>query len=812
MRRCSAHSTRGCRALRSGLRHKGHTRLQCAAAGSANEASEGDFATETAPQRAGMPQLQRVTQRRSEGAGKPRSLPKMTAKHDEALQRLQDQAGREPGYYTRLLVGEGYEVHRHCSTPDPRLRKKYRDIRYRVNRLISLSLDWQAVLNQFRDLRPFCTAINTSTALHRIAKLSKMQHVPASTVLQEPCFIELQDHVLLVIDKMEPRQLANGIWALATLGETRQDLLDAYVDAILQADPGQFKQQELSIIMWALGTLGLSETEILARFIAEALERGLDTFEAQGMSNYVWACACLGHMDERFMHAMSAHVQEHIADYATQAVSNILWGCSVLNYYNQELYATMAEFMLEKLPDFVEQEVSNTMLAYAKMEYIDFAVMEAFEREVSRPDRLRRFTSQALSNILWSFATLRYYPTRAIDALCEAVWAVAHALNAQEISNVVWALARLAHHPGRVLAVLDPHIIARMPDMTRQAISNSLWGLATLQAMRLPSFQMLLDSMSELHITSMNIMQLSQTFQALLLAKVQQEQQPGRLRLRIDEELYRTVARSWRLQVCATVVSSFQADVSATLNFMGVPHSVEYETEDGLFSLDIVVHGPRGRVAIEVDGPFHFTINTRQPTGPTLIRRRALTGMGWMVVSVPFYDYFPLNSLTSKVHYLARLLAMVGIVVLPERLEQLSSADAEAKAAADAPALPLGSLELPRGRLKHEIAELTKRDQKALLAREDVLLGQYVPASCSGWLIAAEAGQQAHTAPAKRCSEAAGRSAERSGRRWRLRQKRTQADLAHVAQARVVQPQASGEQDQAFDLCAFIYGKKAART
>ncbi len=42
----------------------------------------------------------------------------------------------------------------------------------------------------------------------------------------------------------------------------------------------------------------------------------------------------------------------------------------------------------------------------------------------------------------------------------------------------------------------------------------------------------------------------------------------------------RACARStWRLQVHNTLVSSFQADVSATLHAMGVAHSIEYMTE-----------------------------------------------------------------------------------------------------------------------------------------------------------------------------------------------------------------------------------------
>ena len=37
--------------------------------------------------------------------------------------------------------------------------------------------------------------------------------------------------------------------------------------------------------------------------------------------------------------------------------------------------------------------------------------------------------------------------------------------------------------------------------------------------------------------------------------------------------------RAWRNQVHETVVSSFQCDVSAMLNLMGIAHVVEYTTE-----------------------------------------------------------------------------------------------------------------------------------------------------------------------------------------------------------------------------------------
>ncbi|GIL80038.1 hypothetical protein Vretifemale_9216 [Volvox reticuliferus] len=45
------------------------------------------------------------------------------------------------------------------------------------------------------------------------------------------------------------------------------------------------------------------------------------------------------------------------------------------------------------------------------------------------------------------------------------------------------------------------------------------------------------------------------------------------------------------------------------------------------------------RIAVEVDGPSHFTANTRQPLSPTIYRRRCLEDRGWVVVNVPYWRW-----------------------------------------------------------------------------------------------------------------------------------------------------------------------------
>ena len=44
------------------------------------------------------------------------------------------------------------------------------------------------------------------------------------------------------------------------------------------------------------------------------------------------------------------------------------------------------------------------------------ACSQAIEAEVITPDRLRLFTTQALANSLWAYATLRFYPTNFLEA------------------------------------------------------------------------------------------------------------------------------------------------------------------------------------------------------------------------------------------------------------------------------------------------------------------------------------------------------------------------------------------------------------
>lgn len=115
--------------------------------------------------------------------------------------------------------------------------------------------------------------------------------------------------------------------------------------------------------------------------------------------------------------------------------------------------------------------------------------------------------------------------------------------------------------------------------------------------------------------------------------------------------------------------SAFQRDVAGTVMTLcasppyapgGPPLACEYVPSDCAQSLDVA--WPDVKCAIEVDGPLHFSANTRLPLGATRLKRHLLASAGWTVASVPFYAWDRLGATQEqKQRYLRDLFVSSGI-------------------------------------------------------------------------------------------------------------------------------------------------------
>jgi len=71
----------------------------------------------------------------------------------------------------------------------------------------------------------------------------------------------------------------------------------------------------------------------------------------------------------------------------------------------------------------------------------------------------------------------------------------------------------------------------------------------------------------------------------------------------------------------------------------------------------------RTQVAVEVDGPLHFSANVPYtPLGHTLLRNRLMRARGVELACVPYHRWNALQGAAARQEYLAGLLAGHGLV------------------------------------------------------------------------------------------------------------------------------------------------------
>ena len=241
-------------------------------------------------------------------------------------------------------------------------------------------------------------------------------------------------------------------------------------------------------------------------------------------------------------------------------------------------------------------------------------------------------------------------------ALEGAAVRVAPSMTPQNVANTIWGLATLGWQAGEgpMRGALEAAAVRVAPSMNAQNVANTIWAAATLgwQASSdlVAVFQQLVDACAhERGLVQLSTAHLSQLLQAHLASQFL-----GLGLITLPSSMLEEAVRTYREQARKVTVSSGQREVGESLRRLGIPHELEYITADGLFSIDLAVVDRR--VALELDGPSHFTRNTLEPLGHTRLRDRLLSAMGWHVVSIPFFEWDRLHQMEQRDAYVERRL------------------------------------------------------------------------------------------------------------------------------------------------------------
>lgn len=401
-----------------------------------------------------------------------------------------------------------------------------------------------------------------------------------------------------------------------------------------------FQPQSIANMIWAYATLAHSPpSDFLTLLCSHALHE-LPNFSPQNISNTIWALATLKHTNRALMQAVEMEVTarlgmpEEAIKFSRQHLANSLWAMATLELLpSGRLLAAVAEAMKERASDCNPQEISNTVWAFAKLGFYSEGMMDRFASEAE--GRIQEFSQQNLANMAWAFGKLTHDTPSLLDAIGLKATTIVKDLSLQHITNILWTYASFLHDVPDMLPAFTSQILERShkEQFNAQQLSNLLWSLCILQSCDGVMWRRIMQQFTSLGMAPDNLPEeaLTQIYQAYLLMKTDQEG----VELPLGEGLLEHAQLVW-IESCKNIrVSGLHRDVARVLTSMGLSHTIEQLTDDSLFSVDIALAGEK--VAVEVDGPHHFTANGQRSLGEMRARHRLLDVRGWSVLSVPYF-------------------------------------------------------------------------------------------------------------------------------------------------------------------------------
>lgn len=418
--------------------------------------------------------------------------------------------------------------------------------------------------------------------------------------------------------------------------------------AIVEAQTAEEVLEITAEMIMAVGK-GLSPSPLSPLNIATALHRIAKNMEKVSMMN----TRRLAFARQKEVSMLVGIAMTALPECSAQGISNISWALSKIG--GELLYLSemdrVAEVALTKVGEFNSQNVANVAGAFASMQHSAPDLFSALSKRGS--EIIHTFQEQELAQVLWAFASL-YEPA---DSLLDALDTVFKNGNQLECSLKTKTSYYDEERSNEDSGDLDAEGPLRSPVLSfnRDQLGNIAWSYAVLGQLDRIFFSNVWRTLShfeEQRLSEQYREDIMFASQAHLVNQCLKLEYPH-LRLSLGDNLEEKIARAGKTKrFNQKTTSSFQKEVARLLVSTGLDWVREYVV-DG-YTVDAVVVDKK--IALEIDGPTHFSRNTGMPLGHTMLKRRYIAAAGWNVVSLSHQEWEEIDGSYEQQEYLREIL------------------------------------------------------------------------------------------------------------------------------------------------------------
>jgi hypothetical protein len=414
----------------------------------------------------------------------------------------------------------------------------------------------------------------------------------------------------------DQKSLADICWSFSVLNKWPLQLTP-HLFAFIKDNFKLIKTQTLQIIKKSLRQAGVSPSQWLL-YDATVKSPGIyKTARSVNQLNKV------SHHNEEFCMRLKEMIltQDKSHWYSPRLVGDILWCLADLRYYDAEMMDVIADVIVPDVESLFPKNLSNIAYSYAYLNHYNHELLQAIVRRMVVLSKLQ-VDIFSLMKVVWSCLIADIYSKEFVE-LCFSDKVYSEILKNSRSGQTSFTqmiqldIATRTEHPELSLPCLLPKIKSKlMSNSYHVKFSNNSTFHSNVLSSLAELFGNTTSYMPEAHTTSSYALDV----EVLLDAYNRPIETPKE-------------RKEWSMAGLMQLYQSslLPMDYSALKLLKDSSPGGEYNLSSDWCRLPDEVHR---KMCIELDGPFHYAINSKHMLGRTVLKKRQLTALGWEVIQV----------------------------------------------------------------------------------------------------------------------------------------------------------------------------------